>query len=285
MKIRFMSLVIFLMALSAFSSPAAAQVIYGPSTQGRRSPEAVKAAAAAPKPAYDPHDLTGVWWGRGNSLLMGNPVPPLTPFGKQMFDANKPSNGPRAVVPALGNDPMGRCDPVGYPRNLWLNTRSSEFIQTPAKLVQIFEWTHATREILMDGRKLPVDPDPRWYGYAVGRWEGDTLVINSNGYDERTWLDSMGYPHTDEMTLEERWRHTDAETVEVTMTLTDSKAYTKPWVGGKQTFKLQLPRNVTVLEEAYCVPSEEESFNAQVRNPAGSGKSDAPADTRNQIKK
>lgn len=281
MRIRFISLILVLV----FCSSASAQVVYGPSTQGRRSPDAMKAAAAAPKPAYDPHDFSGVWWGRGNSFLMGNPVPPMTPAGQKMFNANKPSSGPRAVVPALGNDPMGRCDPLGYPRNLWLNTRSNEFVQTPVKLVQIFEWTHATREIFLDGRKLPVDPDPRWYGYAVGRWEGDTLVINSNGYDDRTWLDSLGYPHTDEMTLEERWRHPDAETLEVTMTLTDPKAYTKPWVGGKQTFKLQLPKGVTILEEAYCVPSEEESFNTQVRNPAGAGKSDAPADTRNQLKK
>ena len=56
-------------------------------------------------------------------------------------------------------------------------------------------------------RKLPEDPDPRWYGYGAGHWEGNTLVINSNGYDERTWLDSLGNPHSDEMTLEERWTH------------------------------------------------------------------------------
>ena len=154
---------------------------------------------------------------------------------------------------------------------------------TPAKIVQIFEWTHATREVIMNG-KLPEDPDPRWYGYAASHWEGDTLVINSNGYDERTWLDSLGNPHSDEMTIEERWSHPDAETLTVTMTLKDSKYYQQPWVGGVQTFKLQLPKNVTILEEAYCVPSEEESFNANTRNVAGTGKKDAPADLRNQIK-
>jgi len=243
----------------------------------------MKAAAAAPKPAYDPKDFSGVWWGRNNSLLMKNPMPGFTPEGKKAFDANKPSAGPRAVVPALGNDPIGRCDPVGFPRNLWLNTRSYEFVQTPVKMVQIFEWTHATREVIMDG-KLPEDPDPRWYGYAVGHWDGNTLVINSKGYDERTWLDSLGNPHSEGMELEERWTHPDAETLTVTMTLKDPKYYQQPWVGGVQTFKLQLPKNVTVLEEAYCVPSEEESFNANTRNVAGTGKKDAPADLRNQIK-
>jgi hypothetical protein len=284
MKVRMLNLVVVVVALFALSSAAFAQgVIYGPSTQGRRSPEAMKAAAAAPKPAYDPKDFSGVWWGRNNSLLMKNPLPGFTPEGKKAFDANKPSAGPRAVVPALGNDPIGRCDPVGFPRNLWLNTRSSEFVQTPAKIVQIFEWTHATREIIMDG-KLPEDPDPRWYGYAVGHWDGNTLVVNSKGYDERTWLDSLGNPHSEEMELEERWTHPDAETLTVTMTLKDPKYYQQPWVGGVQTFKLQLPKNVTVLEEAYCVPSEEESFNANTRNVAGTGKKDAPADLRNQIK-
>ena len=111
----------------------------------------------------------------------------------------------------------------------------------------------------------------------MGHWEGNTLVINSNGYDERTWLDSLGNPHSDEMVLEERWTHPDAETLNVTMTLTDSKYYQKPWAGGEQTFKLQLPRNVTVLEEAYCAPSEEESFNANTRNVAGTGSKNAPA--------
>ena len=86
------------------------------------------------------------------------------------------------------------------------------------------------------------------------------------------------------MTLEERWIHPDAETLTVTMTLKDPKYYQQPWVGAVQTFKLQLPKNVTILEEAYCVPSEEESFNANTRNVAGTGKKDAPADLRNQIK-
>jgi len=113
MRVRFLSLVVVLIAGSLFSSVFAQGVIYGPSTQGRRSPEAMKAAAAAPKPAYDPKDFSGIWWSRGNSLLMKNPMPALTPDGKKAFDLNKPSSGPRAVVPALGNDPIGRCDPVG----------------------------------------------------------------------------------------------------------------------------------------------------------------------------
>jgi hypothetical protein len=270
-----------LAAALALSSPAFAQVYYGPSSQGKRTKEAEAAAAAAPKPTYDPHDISGVWWGRGNSFFMGKPVgrydaptilpPPLTAWGEEQFKAHKPSSGPHAVEPALGNDPLGHCDPLGYPRNLWANDRPFEMIQTPGKIVQLFEWGHTSREIWTDGRKLPEDPDPRWYGWAVGHWEGDTLVVDSTGYDERTWLDNLGYPHSEGMHLQERFHHPDAMTLEITMTLDDPKAYTKPWAGGKEMYHLQLPKGLTVLEEAYCVPSEEESFNQGVRDPAGKG--------------
>jgi hypothetical protein len=244
--------------------------IYGPSTEGHRSPQAMKAAAAAPKPTYDPHDISGVWWGRGNSILMGNPIPDLTPAGKAVFDMNKPAAGPRGVPPALANDPIGNCDPSGYPRNLYYNGRSFEMIQLPNKILQMLEWDHSSREIWMDGRKMPDDIDPRWYGYAIGHWDGNTLVVDSAFYDDRTWLDALGDPHTDDMTMQEKYTHPDAMTLTETMTINDPKFYTKPWVSAKpQTFGLQLPKGVTELAEAYCVPSEEQEFNNNTRNPAG----------------
>jgi len=153
----------------------------------------------------------------------------------------------------------------------WVNPHSQLFFDVKDDKGNVVNWAAEMRapgNLIANGYK---------------RKEGNTFIVQSNGYDERTWLDSLGYPHSEDMTLEERWTHPDAETLEVTMTLTDAKAYTKPWVGGKQTFKLQLPKNVTVLEEVYCVPSEEESFNTLVRNPAGLGKNEAPADTRRQI--
>jgi hypothetical protein len=268
MRVRFTIPTVVLVAVLALGSPAFAQ-IHGPSTVGSRSPEAQKAAAAAPKPAYEPHDLSGVWWARGNSVLMGNPVPEMTPLGQKLLDANKPYTGPRSVPYALSNDPVGGCDPIGYPRILYTNNRSFDFIQTPLKLVQVFEWTHGSREIWLDGRKIPADSDPRWYGYAVGHWDGDTLVVDSGAYNEKTWLDSVGDPHSEDMTMQERFAHPDAMTVQITATLTDPKIYTKPWVSAKpQVYKLQLPKGVTELEEAYCVPSEEGTFNRLVRDAA-----------------
>lgn len=257
-------------AQNAGYPPPAVAPIYGPSTEGHRPPDSMKAAAAAAKPSYDPHDFSGVWWGRMNSVLMGNPVPELTPAGKAAFDMNKPAAGPRGVPPALANDPIGNCDPAGYPRNLYYNGRPFEMIQLPNKIVQIMEWDHVTREIWLDGRKMPKDIDPRWYGYAVGHWEGNTLVVDSAFYDSRTWLDQVGDPHSEDMTMQEKYTHPDAVTLQETMTINDPTDYKTPWVSAKpQTFQLQLPKGVTELREQYCVPSEEQEFNNNTRNPAG----------------
>jgi hypothetical protein len=269
MRTRFSSAMWAALATLALSSVSFAQ-IHPPSTEGHRSPDAVKAAANAPIPAYDPRDLTGVWWGRGNSILMGNPMPAFTPLGQKMVDANKPYGGPRAVAYIFTNDPINGCDPIGYPRIAYTNGRSFEFVQTPVKILQIFEWTHGMREIWLDGRKIPEDADPRWFGYAVGHWEGNTLVVESGAYNDKTWLDGIGDPHDENMTLVERYSHPDSLTLNLDSTLTDPTVYTKPWTGAKpEVYKLQQPKNITELEEEYCVPSEENSFNDHVRDVNG----------------
>jgi hypothetical protein len=266
--------VVFVAAMWMLSSLAFAQTfeVYGPSAQGKRTPKSTEAAAKATPPKYDPHDLSGVWWGARNSILMTGQLPAMTAWGKQQYDTHHPSRGPRAVVPALTDDPMAHCDPLGYPRNLYIDTRAFELIQLPNKVVQTFEWAHGGREIYTDGRKLPDtnEADPTWFGYAVGTWQGDAdFVVDSTGYDERAWIDSEGDPRSESGVLHEVFHHPDALTLELTMTYTDPMAYTKPWMGGKQTFHMQLPKGVTMLKEEYCVPDEELSFNDNVRNPAG----------------
>ena len=275
MRNRMSSLVIFLVGALLFSLPVAAQ-IYIPGSPGQ-----IKAAESAKPPKYDPHDLSGIWRGQGGTrawLMGGAPAPPMTKWGQELFNERKPSmpyaDASRKVIPALGNDPLAFCDPLGYPRNLGdppgAGGQTFQFVQSSTELVQIFDGGRRIREIWTDGRKLPEDLDqPRWYGWAVGRWEGDSLIVDSTGYDERAWLDGNGWPHSEEMKLHEVYRHPDAMTLEITMTLDDPKAYTKTWVGNKQTYRLTLPKEYTVLYEYYCVPSEEESFNQGVRNPAG----------------
>ena len=282
MRNRTTRLVIFLAGALLFSLPAAAQVYY----PGSNAQE--KAAEGAKAPPYNPRDLSGIWRGGGTGvpqdksdprvgdarptpLMGGAPPPPMTPWAQEIFNSRKPSAAEswqsRRVAPALGNDPLGNCDPLGYPRNLG---GTFEFVQTPTQILQIFDFGHTIRQIWTDGRKIPMDDvEPRWYGWATARWEGDSLIVDSFGYDDRGWLDGNGWPHSDQMKLREVYRHPDATTLEITMTLEDPTAYTKTWVGNKRTYKMVLPKEQTVLYEYYCVPSEEQEFNRGVRNPAG----------------
>src|SRR5206468_1151867 len=183
-------------------------------------------------------------------------------------DANKPSYGPRAIPPALGNDPMRNCDPLGIPRLLLLenNPGDFEFIQIPGRVIQLFDRHHVHRIIWTDGRELPKDADPRMLGYSVGHWEGDVFVVQSNTFDDRTWLDQLGYPHSDEMRLEERYHRLDRDNMQLVMTLTDPSIYTKPWVSETKNFRLS--RLKEFAEELFCIPSQEQEFNRRVRDPA-----------------
>jgi hypothetical protein len=87
----------------------------------------------------------------------------------------------------------------------------------------------AFRQILTDGRALPKDPNPTWMGYAVGRWDGDTLVVESAGFNDRTWLDFGGHPHTESLRVSERYRRKDFGHMQIEMTFDDPKAYKRPW--------------------------------------------------------
>jgi uncharacterized protein RhaS with RHS repeats len=101
----------------------------------------------------------------------------------------------------------------------------------------------------LDGRQLPADPDPRWYAYSVGRWDDDfTFVVNSNGTDERTWLDNAGNPHSDQLRVEERWHRISKNRMELTVTIDDPKTYTRPWVALDKMPFVQIPMNVDLIE-------------------------------------
>ena len=120
--------------------------------QGARRDARRGVQSSGPSVPHDPHDLSGIW--RGNTQSLTEAPPPMTAWGKQQFDAHKPSYGPRAVPPAFGNDPTGKCDPLGYPRILFFG-RPFEMIQTKERTLQFFEWGRVLREIWTDGRELP----------------------------------------------------------------------------------------------------------------------------------
>ena len=267
---RFSLVLLSLILLPSFASAQRGGAGFG----GRGRPPA--APSAEP---FDPHDFNGIWWRTGGTREFNTQKggePQLTPEGKRRFDANKPGYGPRAVPPALGNDPLGDCNPDGLPRILMFN-RPVEFIQQPKRLIQFFQYHRVLREVWMDGRKLPENPDtPRWYGYSVGHWEGDTLVIDSYGLDDRQWLDNLGYPYSDQMRLQERYRRTDHDHIEMVVTVTDPKYYAKPWVSQTKTWQLlknpseySSPEWEGLIEEL-CAPIDEvDQFNKRIRNPAG----------------
>ena len=231
----------------------------------RNRPEAETAQPVSNEP-FDPHDFTGVWQLKEKSLTISNQAPPMTAWGLAKFNANKPGYGPRAVPPALGNDPEGNCDPLGFPRNVVNPIRPVEFANLHNKLIQFFQYHEVWRTIWLDGRELPKDPDPTWYGDSVGKWDGDTLVVETVGLDERTWLDHFGDPHSDQLRVEERYHRVNHDTIDLNMTLYDPKTYTQPWVSKTKQYILQ-PAGTELVEEL-CVPSEEQAFDRRVRDRA-----------------
>jgi len=192
----------------------------------------------------------------------------MTPEGRVKFDSHLPSFGPRAVPPAVGNDPLGDCNPLGIPRSLMAPRGAGlfEFIRTSDRIIQLIQRGRTWRDIPTDGRSLPDGPDPRWFGYSVGRWQGDTLVVESTGFDDRTWLDSYGNPHSEAMRLVERWSRPRYDRLELNMTIHDPMIYAAPVVVQTKTYALAPGREA---DEEFCAPVEENAFNETIRDAAG----------------
>jgi len=118
------------------------------------------------------------------------------------------------------------CMPWGP--NYSTSQRMTKIVQTPGLIVLLDE-ALIYRQIFMDGRKLETEPNPSWMGYSVGHWDGDTLVVESNGYNDQTWLDRDGHPHTEALRVTERYRRPDFGHLDIQVTLNDPKVYAKPW--------------------------------------------------------
>jgi len=138
------------------------------------------------------------------------------------------------------DDPSILCLPPGPVVDMDVG----KIVQTPTLLLMLWNGT-LYREIYMDGRELPVDPNPDWMGYSVGHWEGDTLVIESNGFNDRTWLDDLGHPHTEQLRVTERIRRPDFGHLEVIRTMVDPGALREPWT---VPVKLELYADTEPLE-------------------------------------
>lgn len=216
------------------------------------------------------HDITGFW--AGPASPKENPVPPMTAWGEEQFKTHK---GHSQYSEAESNDPMKFCDPLGFPRDMLYQTRGIAFSPMADRMLQLSQFNRVWREIWTDGRQLPKNvgarsadaPDPRWYGYSVGRWDGDyTFVVDTTGSDDRSWLDSAGHPHSLEMRVQERYTRVDHNTLEVTITVDDPKAYTKAFVITTSRFKW-IPNQE--LREEICVPSVMREYLNIIGDPAG----------------
>ena len=242
----------------------------------------LSAAVAAPFVyAQTPRrDLAGIWEpvppnaavsGSGAKAMPadGQHEPPYTPYGLEVFKRNRPSNGPNQVSAIEDNDPAHICDPQGFPREDLFELRATQIIQTPLQMVLLYTYDKIWRVIWTDGRELPKDPEARWFGYSVGKWRDDsTFVAETNGTDERTWLDNAGRPHSDELRVEEVFHLVDRDTMQLTVTINDPKIYAKPWIAlDKLIFKRQPPNRE--LAEMLCSPSETAAYNKRFGKAAG----------------
>jgi hypothetical protein len=149
-------------------------------------------------------------------------------------------------------DPQGRCVLSGVPREDVV-PYPFKILNTNGMIVILYEALHSYRQIFMDGRPLPKDPNPAWMGYSIGHWDGDTLVVNSAGFVDNNWLDNSGHPGTEALHLTERFHRRDFGHIDLQITIDDPKAYTKPW-----SVNLQLILADTELIEYVCDENEKD---------------------------
>jgi hypothetical protein len=200
-------------------------------------------APQATKNASTP-DLTGVWRRSRKPPDSSRPYtfheiagtltieePPMTPWGEAKYKAAKPNIGSHGVPLSQTNDPVTKCFPPGVPRIYEMRVgQPLEIIQIPGRVIMFFEYDHVVRQIFTDGRKHSEDLTPSFMGDSIGTWDGDTLVVDTIGFNDKTWLDGEGHPHSDALHLVERIRRVSHDALTIDFTIDDPKAYTKPWV-------------------------------------------------------
>lgn len=193
-------------------------------------------AAPPPRDPDSKPDLSGIWRRVGPNVdaktraatftgedlrffMPAGATIPLLPDAKALFELRQRREG--------AGSPSERCLPKGVPRA----TLAAPFriIQTRNLTAILFEEFNGFRQIHTDGRAHPHDPQPFWWGYSIGRWEGDTFVVSTTGFNDSTWLDKAGHPHTEQLRTTERFRRLNVGTLELEVTIDDPGAYSRPW--------------------------------------------------------
>jgi hypothetical protein len=207
------------------SPSAAAQWFDYPTPGTPRLPDGrPNLSAPAPRTADGKPDLSGVWRGAGPlyrfNVAQDLNAEDIQPWAEALFV--------QRVRDARKDSPLARCLPVSVPFHNFFNL--TRIVQTPALTVMLYESPNSPhRTIFTDGRDLPRDPNPTWLGYSVGRWEGDTFVVTTTGFNDRGWLDSAGHPQTESLRITERLRRRDFGHMDFEITIDDPKVFTRPF--------------------------------------------------------
>jgi hypothetical protein len=212
-------------AAMALSSTASAQWV-GVKHPGvpRNADGKVNLDAPAPKTPDGKPDLSGTWLTRG--IYIGDIAkdlkepPPMQPWAAELYKHRRDTESKE--------DPTGWCVVGGVPRSTAV-PYPFKIINSPGMVVILYEAVHSYRQIFADGRALPTNPNPQWFGYSVGKWEGDTFVVSSIGFNDNVWLDNFGHPAGEALKVTEKFRRKDFGHLDVEVTIDDPKTYTRPW--------------------------------------------------------
>ena len=209
--------------------------------------------APVPRTAEGTPDLSGIWEVVGDRVMetdgrvrskyvydIAADMPggaPFLPWAKALHDERQKALGVGA--------PSERCLPHGIPDAMLTRTLPFKILQMRGATLILYEEFNNWRQIFTDGRPLPKDPQPAWLGYSVGSWEGETFVIETAGFNDKSWLDAGGTPHTEALRTTERLRRTDFGHMEIAFTFDDPRTFTKPW---SATVKFNLLADTELLE-------------------------------------
>ena len=216
-----------LVALVLVSATASAQYLKLHDPKIPRMPDGKPdMTAPAPRLPDGKPDLGGLWNAVDGRFLTNitrraGIDPPFTPWAAALFKERQDTQG--------RDRPAGRCLPHSIPSAMLVPNYPWKVLQTPGLTVILFENFTDFRQIFTDGRDHPVERGPTWFGYAIGKWDGDTFVVETVGFNGKTWLDDGGHPISEAMKITERFRRLDFGHLEIEFTFDDPKTYTKPW--------------------------------------------------------
>jgi len=202
---------------------------------------------------FDPRDYSGVWSPLGSSIPNNDITTHLLPGEEIVFT---PYGADRYRKLDHAADLTNTCGPAGYFRGMQTPLMPFQIVQGKDVTTMAMEYMYSFRLIYTDGRAHPEDISdyPEWMGHSVGRWEGDTFVVEAVGFNDKTWLDTPGLEHSEQLKVLERYQRTDADTIRWTVTITDPVFYTKPF-----TYAFDLKRQDTRLLSYSCSENEKDA--------------------------